>query len=311
VPLSILEAKYPTPLISVVMNGYNSEKYLREAIDSVLNQTWTNWEIVFWDNCSEDRTLDIVESYQDSRIHFYCAPCLMPLSTGRNEAIQRCEGEWIAFLDCDDIWLSEKLEKQINLLEGSSKNNIGLIYARTLSFSESGDEGEAIYKYHNRSLPSGNIFQALLSEGNLVPIVSALVSKQAVNRVGAIPEIYTFAEDYWLFVSIAAHYEVLCVQEICCRYRVHSGSATFKNKLKSHQEALAIVQLWQESIEPKKYNKRCAEYHTLIGIERIRLKGMRVRGFREIIEKGSLLFLMRGAITTLYRYWFKRQRPYS
>jgi len=284
---------------------------LREAIDSVLIQTWTDWELVFWDNCSSDNSREIVESYNDPRIHFYCAPQKITLAAGRNAVIDRCNGEWIAFLDCDDIWLEGKLEKQMARVATSKQNNVGLVYTRTRSFSEQGDEGDTTYRYSNRALPEGFILQSMLSEGNLIPIVSAMISKEAITTVGPIPERLTFAEDYWLFTAIAAHFQVLCVQDICCRYRVHVGSATYSHKLESHQEALEVVQQWSHRMVPSIYKQRCAQYYTLIGIEHLRIKGRTLLGLREIFVKGSLPFLVRGAMTTLYRFWVKRQRPYS
>jgi len=103
------------PLVSVLMNCFNGEKYLREAIDSIINQTYKNWEIIFIDNCSIDNSAEIAESYKDERIKYYRTRKNIPLYAARNIAIDKCNGEYIGFLDCDDIWLEDKLEKQIVL----------------------------------------------------------------------------------------------------------------------------------------------------------------------------------------------------
>ena len=105
------------PLVSVIMNCYNGEKYLREAIDSVLAQTYTNWEIVFWDNQSTDRSAEIVRSYADPRLKYYYAPTHTWLYEARNYAVAKANGELLAFLDVDDWWLPNKLERQVPLFE--------------------------------------------------------------------------------------------------------------------------------------------------------------------------------------------------
>ena len=99
------------------MNCFNGEKHLREAIKSVINQTYQNWEIIFWDNVSVDRSSKIIKSYDDLRIKYFLAKKNIPLGGARNKAIQKCNGDFIAFLDVDDLWFPEKLSLQIPLLK--------------------------------------------------------------------------------------------------------------------------------------------------------------------------------------------------
>jgi len=97
------------PLVSVVMNCYNSDSFLKEAIESVYNQTYSNWEIIFWDNASTDNSANIAKSY-DERIKYYLAPKTTPLGEARNLALSYTTGEYVAFLDCDDIWISDMID---------------------------------------------------------------------------------------------------------------------------------------------------------------------------------------------------------
>ena len=101
------------PLVSVIMNCFNGEKYLREAIDSVLAQTYQNWELIFWDNQSTDRSAEIVKSYDDPRIYYFYASQHTLLYEARNYAIEDQNGEFLAFLDVDDWWESDKLSIQL------------------------------------------------------------------------------------------------------------------------------------------------------------------------------------------------------
>ena len=91
------------PLVSVIMNCYNGEKYLRESIDSVVAQTYENWELIFWDNHSTDNSAQIVQSYGDSRIYYFCSQTFTPLGEARNLAIKQSNSEFIAILDCNHI----------------------------------------------------------------------------------------------------------------------------------------------------------------------------------------------------------------
>jgi glycosyltransferase involved in cell wall biosynthesis len=123
-----------TPLVSILMNCFNGEKYLNEAIDSIYAQTYQNWEIVFWDNASTDRSASIAKGY-DKRIKYHLAPENTPLGEARNLALKKASGQYIAFLDCDDIYLPDKLEQQVKLMQ--SKEYV-MCYGSVAVIDESG-----------------------------------------------------------------------------------------------------------------------------------------------------------------------------
>jgi len=125
---------YNQPLISVIMNCYNGEKYLKDAIDSVISQTYKNWEIIFWDNQSNDESSKIFKNYKDDRLKYYYAESHTEiLYKARNFALKKAIGDYIAFLDTDDWWLPEKLEKQIPLFKDP---DVGLVYGNAWLFFE-------------------------------------------------------------------------------------------------------------------------------------------------------------------------------
>ena len=105
------------PLVSIIMNCYNGEKYLKEAIRSVINQTYKNWEIIFWDNQSKDKSSQILKSFKDKRIKYYRSKSFSKLYKARNMAINKAKGKFVSILDVDDFWINTKLEKQINLFQ--------------------------------------------------------------------------------------------------------------------------------------------------------------------------------------------------
>ena len=114
------------PLVSVIMNCKNSAEYLREAINSVYAQTYKNWEIIFWDNASTDNSAAIAKSY-DKRLRYFKSDEPVKLGKARNLAIAEAGGKYLAFLDCDDKWLQEKLKKETVMLE--ARSDIDFIYS--------------------------------------------------------------------------------------------------------------------------------------------------------------------------------------
>ena len=144
------------PLVSVIMNCYNSETYLKESIKSVLSQTYKNWELIFWDNRSEDKSSEIFKSYNDKRLKYYYAPKHTFLYEARNEAIKKCYGEFIAFLDTDDFWEKNKLELQIPLFNDSK---VGVVYGNIFILNEKLNKKKILLKGKK---PRGYILDDLL-----------------------------------------------------------------------------------------------------------------------------------------------------
>ena len=104
-------------LVSVIMPTYNCGRFIKESIDSVLAQSYQQWELLIVDDCSTDETEDIVRSYKDSRIHYWRNEKQLGAALTRNKALRKAKGRYIAFLDADDIWLPKKLEKQIAFMQ--------------------------------------------------------------------------------------------------------------------------------------------------------------------------------------------------
>jgi hypothetical protein len=295
------------------MLGYNSERYVAEALESVRAQTHTDWEVIFVDNGSQDGTEAIVRAYceRDARVRYLRTPRRLTLAECRNLAAREARGEWLAFLDADDAWLPNKLEWQLARVREDGGGDVGLVYARTLSFSSRGEEGETVFRYAGRDLPEGWLLRTLLNEGCIIPLVSALVLKQAYWEVAGIPTEYTFAEDYYLFVAVAERRRVLCVQKACCRYRVHPDSMTAREKTTSHRETLQVLAKWSTHLSPREYRRRVAVYETLIGVDAIVTHRRYWEGLRHIARQGSIPFFVRGVLSNAYRRLVLRRQPIS
>jgi glycosyltransferase involved in cell wall biosynthesis len=235
------------PLVSVVMNCYNSSWYLREAIDSVLAQTYQNWEIVFWDNRSTDDSARIFNSYSDPRLRYCVAPEHSRLGKARNLAVAKARGKWICFLDCDDIWFPDKLEQQLAIIADEDPE-LGFVYGQMLVLDDSGGADSKwsarLRKYTKKTLfarlPEGLILERLFMV-NFVPLLTAIINRDLYHEVGGISEYFEQAEDYELFVKIAARKKVRAVQSVVGLYRIHQSNNSIENSQKAFHEASEII----------------------------------------------------------------------
>ena len=130
-------------LVSIIMPSYNTAQYIGESIKSVQNQTYTNWELIIVDDCSTDDTDGIVEQFRENncRIKYFKNEKNSGAAISRNKALREAKGRWIAFLDSDDLWSNDKLEKQINFMK---KNNYHFSYTNYMEIDE-------------KSKPNGNL----------------------------------------------------------------------------------------------------------------------------------------------------------
>ena len=112
------------PLVSVIVNCHNGEKYLEHSIKSIINQSYKNWEIIFWDNISSDNSNVIIKNFNDERIRCFKSDTFTNLYEARNLAIKKAEGVYVCFLDVDDFWTEDKLEHQIKFMEKNKEYDI-------------------------------------------------------------------------------------------------------------------------------------------------------------------------------------------
>ena len=120
-------------LVSIIMPSYNTGKFIQETIDSVINQTYDNWELIIVDDCSSDNTDEIVKSIKDDRIFYLKNKKNSGAAVSRNKALKMAKGKWIAFLDSDDLWKKDKLEKQIKFMKN---NNYHFSYTNYVEIDE-------------------------------------------------------------------------------------------------------------------------------------------------------------------------------
>jgi glycosyltransferase involved in cell wall biosynthesis len=222
------------PAVSVVMNCRNGERYLKEALDSVYAQTFADWEIVFWDNASTDESASIARRY-DARLRYFRSEEVLTLGAARNRALEQCRGEFIAFLDTDDLWLQRKLELQIPLFRDQQ---VGLVYSDCTIFDERGRERS---QFDAGNYATGRCFDRLLSSYFLA-IPTVVVRKSALGPPGEwFDASYHVSEEVDVFLRLAYRWKLAMRPEALARYRVHSASETWKKSDLFLGEALGML----------------------------------------------------------------------
>jgi len=232
------------PTVSVIMNCYNSARYLAEAIGSVYAQTFTDWEIIFLDNCSTDGSAGIAQKY-DHKLRYYRNEQNVPLGQARNLALARARGKYVAFLDCDDVWVNIKLERQVAAMENNPR--AGMAFAGSFFFSA--DDPNRQFQVYRRRMPvDGNIFADLLAS-YFMQMSTIVVRRSVLDTVGGyFDDRFNMVEDADFFMRIAHDYPVEYVPEPLSRRRMHCESWTaLKKELFPKEEEMLLAKfaaLW-------------------------------------------------------------------
>ncbi len=207
--------------VSVVIPVYNAARFLADTLTSVVGQTYTDYEVLLVDDGSTDDSGVICQRYARTypdRIRLLRKPNGGPASA-RNLGIRMAKGQYIAFLDADDLWLPRKLEKQVAYLEAQPAD-VGLVYTRAVKFDD-----EGVWKLpvcYQKPAVAGWVYWDLL-RCNPIPSPSALVRKICFDRVGYFDESLDIIEDHDMWSRIAKVYRIALLDEILCLYREHHG----------------------------------------------------------------------------------------
>ena len=162
-------------LVSVIMNCFNGEQYLSQAVKSVLDQDYDNFEVIFWDNQSTDNSASIFKSFNDKRLKYFYAKTHTNLYEARNHAIEKSNGEYIAFLDTDDIWECDKLSTQIPLFQNE---RVGFVYSNYLILDETKKN-----KYQSKNKLFRNEVSANLLKNYFIGLLTLIIRRSAYENI--------------------------------------------------------------------------------------------------------------------------------
>lgn len=223
--------------ISIILTNYNYQDYIKEAIDSVLAQTYQNWELIISDNCSTDNSWEIINSYDDPRIKKIRNETNLGSTGNFNNAYQYATADLIAILHADDYWMPTKLEKQIEAV-----NKGDLIFT-------SADTNKPEYK-HIFAIKNINWLQHFYGSGNCLCHSAALVHRRVFDKIGLHSGEYTQLQDYELWVkALLAGFKIYLVEEKLAFYRFHEKTLSCPNQnnvIASNIERAKILQWFTE-----------------------------------------------------------------
>lgn len=209
------------PFVSVVMPTYNHAQYIKQAIDSVLGQTYEHLELIIIDNFSTDKTEHIVRSCNDARITYQQFANEGIIAASRNQGIGVAKGDYVAFIDSDDVWFADKLEKQMNL--AIEYPDLGMLYSKFSILSDDEENERIVGPKHN--VYQGHIY-ALLLKSNFITSSSTVVRKDILDKLNGFDEASELrcSEDFDLWLRIAKDYPAGFVPEVLGQYRKHADN---------------------------------------------------------------------------------------
>lgn len=210
------------PRVSVIMNCYNSSAFLPQAFACLHQQTFQDFEIIFWDNGSTDASPALAQQY-GPQLRYFRAEITTPLGEARNLAIARASGDLLAFLDCDDEWLPEKLARQVALFDANPR--VGLVSTDTVMFDGS---RELSRMFEGNPPARGMVFRELIQR-QWISMSSAMIRRQALNSLDQwFDPRMSMCEEADVFYRLAKLWELDQVEAPLTRWRVHGVNTSFK-----------------------------------------------------------------------------------
>ncbi len=212
-------AKKSKPLISVIMNCRNGEKFLNESLNSIFNQTYKNWELIFFDNCSSDKSKKILMKFKkkyNKKIKYFKSKKILKLYEARNEAVKKTKGTYLSFLDTDDLWHKRKLNDQIKFL---IKKKADIVFSNYSIFNMITKKK---YLRNKRKLPSGYITQNLLDD-YVIGILSVMINRK-IFLENQFNKKFEIIGDFDFFLMISLKYKIFSINKSLATYRFHKNN---------------------------------------------------------------------------------------
>lgn len=282
--MTLINESQPKARVSVLMTIYNAAPFLRESIDSLMAQTFKDWELIAIENGSTDESPAILAEYQDPRIRVISLPKNIGRIAALCDAFDQACGEFVAVLDADDAAYPERFAKQVEFLDSHPETVLVGSWAQHI------DRESRVFNTWQPPADSPSLQESL---GWINPIVhsSAMYRRKEAVMAGGYPRRYIYAHDYALLIALVEHQGQLSViPEYLCKLRVFSGnmSSSFQHGIDVVQEGLELVRYAGEKLPLSKQGRRMnrrsiAKYEIRKGIVLIR-SGHRIKGLSVILS---------------------------
>jgi len=233
--------------VSVIMPAFNCGRYIREAMTSVIAQTYKDFELIVVDDGSKDDTKRAVSDFIAGNRRYkikYIYQENKGTAGARNTGIANSCGEYLAFLDCDDVWLPHKLEVQVPVLENDA--GAGLVFGGTASFGEVRAQPPAS---ETQDLSKLNHNITGLFAGSYISTLTVMIRKACLEKAGSFDEALSIVEDYDLWLRIAKYYGLVYVDSLVAKYRVHPGNISRVTKENEEKLLLDLIKVRKRALE--------------------------------------------------------------
>jgi glycosyltransferase involved in cell wall biosynthesis len=239
-----MSEKDHTPNVSIILPTYNRAGLIMETIESILNQTYSNWELIIVDDGSDDNTEELINQTKDERIKLYKAGRIGLVGKIKNIGIEKANGELIAFIDSDDLWAETKLEKQINALQ--QYPDAGFSLTGGYNFKERNKPIEYFYK-QKEGVRYDNTFIAFFKSEVSAAMPSLILRKQCLQTIGLFKESKPFS-DVEFILSLAKHFKAVILFEPLFYRRIHDANDSDANWIKRHYEGIEMILSYKDSL---------------------------------------------------------------
>ncbi len=274
------------PLVSVVIPTYNRLAMLLEAIASVRAQTYTKWELIVADDGSTDNTAETIQRMGDPRIRLIGLPHTGHISNVRNAGVKTSKGEWLAFLDSDDLWMPQKLERQLETLKKEKKR-----WAYGL-FEYRDENQKMIYKSPEKFAPfSGHVVKEIIMGKAGICICSLIVEKKLFDEIGGFSPHLEIKGDYEFVLRLALNAEAAITKEIILRVRDHPNR-TYKSATYPHERSASVYQAFI-NLKPGKEFEKLARTHIAFLLSEASIHRFAKREYRVALRQLSQSLWMR------------------
>ncbi|WP_420265790.1 glycosyltransferase family 2 protein [Candidatus Magnetominusculus dajiuhuensis] len=253
--------KHGSPLVSIIMPTYNYAGFIAESINSVLEQTYRNWELIVIDNYSSDNTEEIVRGFGCGQIRYMKFKNNGVIAASRNVGLREAHGEYVAFLDSDDLWLADKLEKQVNYL--STHKDVFMVYSKAaamengvLTYTKGRAPGRRIGLTHR------GIFIDLFLSFNYISCLTVMF-RNGNGLQFSEDKGLTTVEDFDLWLTIASEYEIGYIDEPLAFYRIH-GKNTGARIKKYVGANLNLIKKYRGSVSAPVLMRKYATFYAYV-----------------------------------------------
>ena len=257
-----------TPKVSIILPTYNRAGLIAETIQSILSQTYSNWELLIVDDGSNDNTEDVIAQIKDERIKFHKAGRIGIVGKIKNIAIEKSNGELIAFIDSDDLWDQTKLEKQIVALHQFL--DAGFCLTGGYNFKELNKPLGYFYK-QKEGIKYDDIFIPFFKSEVATTMPSLILRKQCLLTAGMFKESKPFT-DVEFILSLASHFKAIILYEPLFFRRVHHANDSSSNWMQRHYEGLELILSYKNSLPEKILTDCLFRSHLNFGEECLKYK---------------------------------------